>query len=72
MRADAVAEINNAMAWLMDPVASPTKCNTLLTIRNQNPFYGSPEVLACCRSSREMCASRAQVLAPSTHTPPKH
>lgn len=41
---DAVAEINNVMAWLMDPVAFPTKWNTLLTIRNQNPLYGSPEV----------------------------
>jgi hypothetical protein len=42
--ADAVAEINNVCAWLMDPTACPTTWPTLIAIRDQNPLYGSPDV----------------------------
>ena len=42
--ADAVAEINNVCAWLMDSTACPTTWPTLIAIRYQNPRYGSPDV----------------------------
>jgi len=39
--ADAVEEIERICAWLMDPIACPTTWQVLLTIRQQNPMYGS-------------------------------
>ena len=38
--ADAIAEVEQICAWLMDPVACTTTWPTLLTIRQQNPHYG--------------------------------
>ena len=37
---DGLAEVERVCAWLMDPMACPTKWPTLLTIRTQNPNYG--------------------------------
>jgi len=39
--ADAIREIENICEWLMDPVACPTTWPVLLTIREQNPMYGT-------------------------------
>ena len=42
--ADAVAEVNNVCAWLMDRTACPTTWPTLIAIRDQNPLYGAADV----------------------------
>ena len=35
--------MNNICAWLMDPLACPTDWDVLLSIRNANPLYNSPD-----------------------------
>ncbi len=38
---DALVEIERIQEWLMDPIACPTTWRTLLTIRNENPMFGT-------------------------------
>ena len=38
---DAATEVERICDWLMEPLACPTTWPTLLTIRTQNPQYGT-------------------------------